>query len=140
MKDIQTVRNVIEEIIFDIGAQHCRVTVCQEPRGQSYVVVKYVDPKNKDEILIEKIHLEGSHIIDITGYHTDLLDPKSIEMLKATLGFQYDLYSQKRWKALTLMPWSITKFFWRAKNVVTLEARQWLEGRFTKPPAHQRNR
>ena len=137
MKDIQTVRNVIDETMHDLGAKNCRVTIYHEPRGPSYVVVKYVDPKNKDEVLIEKVYLKGSTLVDINGFQTDLLDPGSIEFLKATLGFQYDLYSQKRWKALALMPWALTKFLWRAKNVVKLEARHWLGGRFVKPPAYR---
>jgi hypothetical protein len=139
LKDIKIVRDVIAETLHSIGGRNCRVRVTEERIGRGYpamyIDVKYVDPINRDEVQIEKYWLTGTTIQ--TGFtqdslHIDLNEPGSIDLLKATLGFQYDTYAPKRWKAIVKLPWSLTKCCWRVRKSFMVEAREWLNGRFVK--------
>ena len=147
LKDIKIVRDVVAEALHGISAKNCRVRVLEENSGRGYpkthIDIKYIDPINKDEVHIGKYYLFGTKIkagLSEDGILIDLNEPGSTDLLKATLGFQYDTYAPKRWETIVKLPWTLTKCAWRARKLVTVEFRAWLNGRFARSPVRQSKR
>lgn len=125
-KDAKVIQTVIIELLRDIRAHECRVWL----HNKTFRIT-YVD-KNGDEITINELFLQGTKLCTPNGVLVDLNNPGSLDVLKAELGMDYDIYGPKRWKALVKLPLSVTKYFWRVRRALDLEIREWLNGRFTK--------
>lgn len=135
MKDIEIVKNTIEEILTEIKAKNCYVAI-----DKSWVTVYHTCQKEHKVYPITQFKLANTKLIDSNSLIIDLNDPTSIETLRAVIGLDYDIYTNARWEVLLKSVWIFSKAVWRARKPLALEIKEdikympeWLQGRFKKP-------
>lgn len=137
VKDGKTVRNILSQILEDIGAKNCHVWLGGYAPGVGHhLKITYTD-EHKNEVFIDEYWLHNTILHDNEYFKVDLNDPWSIEQLRASIGVSYDIYAKKRWKVIISMPLIVGKYLWRTRKALKIEASDWLTGHF-KPEKHGR--